>query len=94
MQQITTGKLGKLIVMKSYISLSESRWATTNVIEEPVKVSHDALIKWMKYYEPFYISSDAIPPFEERFLGYGFTRSSQVIFNRYFKNMNNYRKSI
>lgn len=33
----------------------------------------------MNHYEPFYISSDEIPAHEERFVGYGFTRSSQVL---------------
>jgi hypothetical protein len=34
----------------------------------------------METYEPFYIASSGIPPFDERFLGYGFTRNSQVFF--------------
>lgn len=30
-------------------------------------------------YEPFYVATDLVPPHDERFLGYGFTRNTQVI---------------
>jgi hypothetical protein len=40
-------------------------------------VSHDA--EYELYYEPFFVSPDYAPPYQERFLGYGFTRSSQVL---------------
>ena len=30
------------------------------------------------FYEPFYISLDSAPAFDERFIGYGFTRNTQV----------------
>ena len=30
------------------------------------------------FYEPFYISLDNVPPYDERFVGYGFTRNTQV----------------
>jgi hypothetical protein len=43
-----------------------------------LSISHEADRENMRSYEPFYISSDTIPLFKERFLGYGFTRSSQV----------------
>ena len=39
-------------------------------------VSHEA--KYEVFYEPFYVSLDTTPPHDERFLGYGFTRNSQV----------------
>lgn len=29
-------------------------------------------------YEPFYVAYDSVPPHDERFIGYGFTRNSQV----------------
>ena len=41
-------------------------------------ISHEA--KYEVFYEPFYVSLDTTPPHDERFLGYGFTRNSQVIF--------------
>ena len=31
------------------------------------------------FYEPFYVSMDSAPPFDERFIGYGFTRNTQVV---------------
>ncbi len=55
-----------------------NRWAKTNLKEEPIKESHDTVWQYHKYYEPFYISQNTIPPFQEKFSGYGFTRSSQV----------------
>jgi len=55
------------------------RWSVTYMDETSVRVSHEAEAKAMEFYEPFYISDYRIPSFEERFLGYGFTRSSQVI---------------
>jgi len=30
------------------------------------------------FYEPFYLAEDRVPPHDERFLGYGFTRNTQV----------------
>lgn len=30
------------------------------------------------YYEPFYVSKDDVPPHDERFVGYGYTRNTQV----------------
>ncbi|ODN01158.1 Beta-1,4-glucuronyltransferase 1 [Orchesella cincta] len=52
-------------------------WATVNIEDGPVKVSHKVINSQTYLYEPFYVSSDSIPPFDERFLGYGFTRNSQ-----------------
>lgn len=31
-------------------------------------------------YEPFYVATDTVPPHDERFIGYGFTRNTQVYF--------------
>lgn len=30
------------------------------------------------FYEPFYVAPDVVPPHDERFIGYGYTRNSQV----------------
>jgi hypothetical protein len=55
------------------------RWAKTDWDEGSIRISYDADIDQMNQtYEPFYISSRSIPDFDERFLGYGKTRSSQV----------------
>jgi N-acetyllactosaminide beta-1,3-N-acetylglucosaminyltransferase len=61
-----------------YYIIQLNRWAKTNVIEEPIKVSHEAVSKYFKYYEPFYLSQNTIPQFQEKFIGYGFNRNSQV----------------
>ena len=29
-------------------------------------------------YEPFYVALDTAPPHDERFIGYGYTRNTQV----------------
>ncbi|ODN01168.1 Beta-1,4-glucuronyltransferase 1 [Orchesella cincta] len=52
-------------------------WASTNLEDGPVTLSHNVTSSQTFLYEPFYVSSDLIPPFDERFLGYGFTRNSQ-----------------
>lgn len=54
------------------------RWAATGLDEGPVKVSHDALKSRMQTYEPFALSLNTIPEYPEIFVGYGFTRNSQV----------------
>lgn len=40
-------------------------------------VSHN-VTNFEFFYEPFYVASDLVPPHDERFLGYGFTRNTQV----------------
>ena len=32
------------------------------------------------FYEPFYVAKDTAPAHDERFMGYGFTRNTQVLF--------------
>lgn len=61
------------------------RWTSTNVEDGPAKVSHPITLSQTYLYEPFYVSSDSIPPFDERFLGYGFTRNSQVFQENSYK---------
>ncbi len=43
-----------------------------------VHVSHQ-VTNYEFFYEPFYASLDKAPPFDERFVGYGFTRNTQVM---------------
>ena len=65
------------------------RWLTTNLLEAPVKISHDVNVEfrkirsgkrydWKPIYEPFYVGRKAMPEFDERFVGFGVTRRSQV----------------
>ncbi|XP_050521739.1 beta-1,4-glucuronyltransferase 1 isoform X2 [Daktulosphaira vitifoliae] len=42
-----------------------------------VHISHQ-IPKYQLFYEPFYISLNNVPSYDERFIGYGFTRNSQI----------------
>ena len=42
-----------------------------------VHVSHN-VTNYEFFYEPFYVSLDSVPRYDERFVGYGFTRNTQV----------------
>ena len=42
-----------------------------------IHVSHN-VTDFEFFYEPFYVSLDSCPKYDERFLGYGFTRNTQV----------------
>ncbi len=41
-------------------------------------VSHSVPEDFEFFYEPFYVASDDAPQHDERFLGYGYTRNTQV----------------
>lgn len=45
--------------------------------DSELHISH-AVSNYEFFYEPFYISLDNAPAFDERFIGYGFTRNTQV----------------
>ena len=52
--------------------------------DNALHISHEA--KYEAFWEPFYVSEDDItPPHDERFIGYGLTRNSQVCLNESFK---------
>lgn len=54
------------------------RWEASGGNESAdAHVSHD-VTNFELLYEPFYVAPDAVPPHDERFLGYGFTRNTQV----------------
>ncbi len=40
-------------------------------------VSH-GVTNYEFFYEPFYVSLDTVPDYDERFVGYGFTRNTQA----------------
>ncbi|KAJ9601078.1 hypothetical protein L9F63_000813, partial [Diploptera punctata] len=54
------------------------RWEE-NVDDEnkTVHISH-TVAKYKEWYEPFFIVLDTAPPYDERFIGYGYTRNTQV----------------
>uniref|UniRef100_A0A1B0G7E5 Beta-1,4-glucuronyltransferase 1 n=1 Tax=Glossina morsitans morsitans TaxID=37546 RepID=A0A1B0G7E5_GLOMM len=45
--------------------------------QQQIAISHK-VTNYEFLYEPFYVAIDTVPPHDERFLGYGFTRNSQV----------------
>ncbi len=57
------------------------RWTSSKPEEQTVSISHALRQNELRGYEPFYVSPGNIPSFDERFLGYGFTRVSQVNIN-------------
>lgn len=62
--------------MKIRICYGQNRFERTQD-DSFLHVSHEA--KYKEFYEPFYVSLDTVPQHDERFIGYGFTRNSQVI---------------
>jgi hypothetical protein len=48
-----------------------------DAIDGKTYVSHN-VTNFEFLYEPFYVSKDTAPPHDERFIGYGYTRNTQV----------------
>lgn len=67
--------------MKSFIF---NQYATNHAAWEALKHSEDGLRAAYKvqhyefFYEPFYVAGKEVPRYDERFVGYGFTRNTQV----------------
>lgn len=54
------------------------RWELdASTSNDETRISHN-VTNFEFLYEPFYVSTDASPMHDERFLGYGFTRNTQV----------------
>ncbi|KAF5302426.1 hypothetical protein FQR65_LT08515 [Abscondita terminalis] len=54
-----------------------SRWQVVTSEDKTVHVSHP-VTNFEFLYEPFYVAPDTAPPHDERFIGYGYTRNTQV----------------
>ncbi|XP_055379871.1 beta-1,4-glucuronyltransferase 1 [Condylostylus longicornis] len=54
-----------------------SKWIQNDKMDGDIVISHN-VTNFEFLYEPFYIADNTAPMFDERFLGYGFTRNSQV----------------
>lgn len=50
-----------------------------NIKNGKVYVSHD-VTNFEFLYEPFYVAKDTAPAHDERFMGYGYTRNTQVFY--------------
>lgn len=56
----------------------QNRWESkSGLLQDETTISHN-VTNFEFLYEPFYVSTDLVPPHDERFLGYGFTRNTQV----------------
>jgi N-acetyllactosaminide beta-1,3-N-acetylglucosaminyltransferase len=55
------------------------RFEKSSKKHEGLHISHK-VPKYQLYYEPFYVSLNNVPSYDERFIGYGYTRNSQVHF--------------
>lgn len=54
------------------------RWEASGGNESAqTHISHN-VTNFELLYEPFYVAADTVPAHDERFLGYGFTRNTQV----------------
>lgn len=54
------------------------RWESDGISSKnDTKISY-SVTNFEFLYEPFYVSTDVVPPHDERFVGYGFTRNTQV----------------
>lgn len=53
------------------------RWLSSKLDDSVISISH-TVTNFEFLYEPFYITVDNAPIHDERFIGYGFTRNSQV----------------
>ncbi|XP_022198869.2 beta-1,4-glucuronyltransferase 1 isoform X2 [Nilaparvata lugens] len=65
----------KVFIFNQFATNS-SRWIK-DIGSNEIHVSHN-VTNYEFLYEPFYVASDTVPPHDERFIGYGFTRNSQV----------------
>lgn len=54
-----------------------SRWQNNTGESPDVHISHP-VTNFEFLYEPFYVAPDTVPPHDERFVGYGYTRNTQV----------------
>lgn len=53
------------------------RWQSDLTETDEVKISH-SVTNFEFLYEPFFVASDNNPQHDERFIGYGYTRNTQV----------------
>ncbi|GJQ84303.1 hypothetical protein Trydic_g5241 [Trypoxylus dichotomus] len=54
-----------------------SKWQNTISQGSDIHISH-TVTNFEFLYEPFYVAADDAPPHDERFVGYGYTRNTQV----------------
>ncbi|KAM7342731.1 beta-1,4-glucuronyltransferase 1 isoform 2-T2 [Cochliomyia hominivorax] len=67
----------KVFIYNQYATNFSSWLANSNADDQQITISHQ-VTNYEFFYEPFYVALDNVPPHDERFVGYGFTRNSQV----------------
>ncbi|XP_021928933.1 beta-1,4-glucuronyltransferase 1-like isoform X7 [Zootermopsis nevadensis] len=68
----------QMIYVNGHYSTNYKMWEdNTRDVQDAVHVNHN-VTKCAGWYEPFYVAHAATPDFDERFIGYGFTRNTQV----------------
>ncbi|KAG6447839.1 hypothetical protein O3G_MSEX005175 [Manduca sexta] len=85
----------KVFIYNQYAS-NFTKWEASGGNETAeTHVSHN-VTNFELLYEPFYVAPDTVPPHDERFLGYGFTRNTQVSETErtLAKRMSQYKKRI
>lgn len=77
-QPVISRKIKKLKCFYRWeADVSGTSSATTESDEPNTHISYN-VTNFEFLYEPFYVSTDMVPLHDERFLGYGFTRNTQV----------------
>lgn len=66
----------KIFIYNQYAT-NFSRWENEENQNTDVHISHD-VTNFEFLYEPFYVAPDDVPPHNEKFIGYGYTRNTQV----------------
>lgn len=64
----------------NFIFLHFSRWEHAVHHGSDTRISH-MVTNFEFLYEPFYVATDDAPIHDERFVGYGYTRNTQVLPN-------------
>ncbi|CAH0553078.1 unnamed protein product [Brassicogethes aeneus] len=66
----------KVFIYNQYAT-NFSRWQNATNERDEVHINHP-VTNFEFLYEPFYVAPDTVPLHDERFVGYGYTRNSQV----------------
>lgn len=70
-------ELNNCYCLFSFIFFCFNRWQSGGAESQEVHISHP-VTNFEFLYEPFYVAPDTVPPHDERFVGYGYTRNTQV----------------
>lgn len=66
----------KVIFIHNQFATNNTHWE--HIVENGPMDAAYKVTNYEFFYEPFYVSRDTVPPHDERFIGYGYTRNTQV----------------